>query len=133
MEWPFCLLPSGGYAIIDPGLSLLCRVRRGHLVQREGKLKMPNYETMIILKPDLEAEAEEELIANLQSTIMKKGGTVDSVDDWGKRKLAYEINKFKEGHITRCDTGPQEITPELEHFYRVNDEVIRFIIVRKDQ
>jgi len=95
---------------------------------------MPNYETMIILKPDLEAEAEEELIANLQSTIMKKGRTVDSVDDWGKRKLAYEINKFKEGHYYLLQyTGPQEITPELEHFYRVNDEVIRFIIVRKDQ
>ena len=67
---------------------------------------MPNYETMIILKPDLEAEAEEELIANLQSTIMKKGRTVDSVDDWGKRKLAYEINKFKEGHYYLPHTLP---------------------------
>ena len=95
---------------------------------------MVKYETMIILKPDLEPEAEAEVVANLQAAIARLGGTIDSVEDWGMRKLAYEINKLTEGHYYLLQyTGTHEITPELEHFFRVNDEVIRFMIVRKDQ
>lgn len=95
---------------------------------------MADYETMIILKPDLEAEVEEELIANLQAVITKLGGEVESAEDWGKRKLAYEISKLHEGHYYLLQyAGPHEVIPELEHFFRVNDEVIRYMIVRKDQ
>lgn len=95
---------------------------------------MAAYEIMFILQPELESEAEEELISNLQALIMKLGGETAALDDWGKRKLAYEINKVHEGHYyLQRFTGPHDIIPELEHFFRVNDEVIRFIVVREDR
>lgn len=93
---------------------------------------MAAYETMLILQPDLESEAEEEIIANLQATVTRFKGETLKVDDWGKRKLAYEIEKFNEGHYYLLQfTGPHEIIPELEHFFRVNDAVIRFMIIRE--
>ncbi len=95
---------------------------------------MAVYETMFILQPELESKTEAELIDNLQAVLQKLGGKVDKTDDWGKRKLAYEINKFHEGHYYLMHfTGSHEIIPELEHFFRVNDAVIRFIIVREDE
>lgn len=94
---------------------------------------MAVYETMFILQPELENEIETELIDNLQALLQKFGGEVVKTDDWGKRKLAYEIEKFNEGHYYLMHfAGPHEIIPELEHFFRVNDAVIRFIIVRKE-
>ena len=95
---------------------------------------MAIYETMFILKPELENEIEEELVNNLQAVLKKLGGEIDKTDYWGKRKLAYEIDKFNEGHYYLMQfTGSHEIIPELEHFFRVNDAVIRFIIVREDE
>jgi small subunit ribosomal protein S6 len=95
---------------------------------------MAVYETMFILRPELESEAEEEVINNLQSVIKNLGGEIGNVDDWGRRKLAYEVNKLNEGHYLLLQfTGSHEIIPELEHFFRVNDEVIRFMITREGQ
>ncbi|HOB28650.1 MAG: 30S ribosomal protein S6 [Dethiobacteria bacterium] len=95
---------------------------------------MAVYETMFILQPELESEAEEELMKNLQAVLQRLGGEITKTDDWGKRKLAYAINKFTEGHYYVLQfTGSHEIVPELEHFFRVNDAVIRFIIVREDE
>lgn len=95
---------------------------------------MAVYETMFILRSELESEAEEEVIANLQAVIKNLGGEIAKVDDWGKRKLAYEVNKLNEGHYFLLQfTGTHEIIPELEHFFRVNDEIIRFMIIREDQ
>ncbi|NLA27345.1 MAG: 30S ribosomal protein S6 [Firmicutes bacterium] len=95
---------------------------------------MTIYETMFILQPELENEIETELVENLQALIAKLGGKIGKTDDWGKRKLAYEIDKFNEGHYYLMQfNGSHEIIPELEHFFRVNDAVIRFIIVREDE
>lgn len=95
---------------------------------------MAVYESMFILQPELENETEEELMNNLQAVLQKLGGEITKTDDWGKRKLAYEIDKFTEGHYYLLQfTGSHEIIPELEHFFRVNDAVIRFVIVREDE
>ncbi len=95
---------------------------------------MANYETMFILQPELEAEAEEELLSGMKGVIEKLGGSVTAVDDWGKRKLAYEVSKFNEGHYYILQfAGTHETIPELEHFFRVKDEVIRFMVMREDQ
>lgn len=95
---------------------------------------MVNYELMVILRPEMEAEAEETAVASLQAVVLKLGGEVRKVDDWGKRRLAYEINKVNEGHYYLLYfNGSHEIIPELEHFFRVNDEVIRYLVVREDE
>jgi small subunit ribosomal protein S6 len=92
------------------------------------------YETMFIFQPELENETEEELLNSIKAILQRLGGEVTRADDWGKRKLAYEINKFTEGHYYLLQfKGSHEIVPELEHFFRVNDAVIRFIIVREDE
>ena len=95
---------------------------------------MANYETMFILRPELEPEAEEELLSGIKGVIEKLGGEATAVDDWGKRKLAYEISKLNEGHYYVLQfNGAHEIIPELEHFFKVNDEVIRFMVMREDE
>lgn len=95
---------------------------------------MVNYELMFIVRPNMEAEAVEAVVADLQAAIQKLGGEVSKVDDWGKRKLAFEINKVHEGHyFVLYFTGSHEIISELEHFFRVKDEVIRFLVVRENE
>lgn len=95
---------------------------------------MGTYETMLILSPSLETEVEEEILNNLQAIVKRSGGEVSAVDDWGLRRLAYEIDKIQEGHyyLLKFVAG-KGIVPELEHFYRVTDAVIRYMIIREEK
>ncbi len=87
------------------------------------------YEIMFIIRPELEAEEHEEVLKELESTISGNGGTTDKLVDWRKRRLAYEINKGTEGHYYLLYfKGHGTIIPEIEHFFKVNDAVIRFLI-----
>ena len=88
------------------------------------------YEIMFITHPDLEAEEQEEVLKELESTISGNGGTTDKLIDWRKRRLAYEIDKHIEGHYYLLYfKGPGTIIPEIEHYFKVNDAIIRFLIV----
>ena len=94
------------------------------------------YEAMLILRPGLEdeAEAEAEVFDNLKALISKLGGEPGEFEDWGMRKLAYEIDKVNEGHYCLLKfTGSGEIVPELELFFRVADEVMRYMVVRENE
>jgi len=93
---------------------------------------MNNYETIFIIKPNLEEEAIKGLIekfSNLINTDVK----VTEVNEWGKRKLAYPMKKQTEGYyvLVNFESNPANIT-ELERNYRITDEVIKFIVVKKD-
>lgn len=90
------------------------------------------YETMFILQPGLEPEAEEEIVNNLKILIEKQKGEIKEIEDMGVRRLAYEINKFKEGHyfLLKFESGPRVI-PELEHFFRVTDRIMRYLVIRE--
>jgi small subunit ribosomal protein S6 len=95
---------------------------------------MGRYEAMFILRPGLEDETEVELLDNFKALITKLGGEPGEFEDWGMRKLAYEIDKFNEGHYCLLKfTGSGEVLPELEHFFRVADEVIRYMVVREGE
>ena len=88
------------------------------------------YEIMFIIRPDIEVEEHEEMLKELASTISGNGGTTDRLIDWRKRRLAYEIDKNIEGHYYLLYfKGPGTIIPEIEHYFKVNDAVIRFLIV----
>ena len=95
---------------------------------------MGAYETMLILSPGLETEVEEEVLTGLQAVVKRLGGEISGVDDWGVRRLAYEIDKIQEGHyyLVKFAAG-KEAVPELEHFYRVTDAVIRYMIIREEK
>lgn len=94
---------------------------------------MNKYESVIIINPNLEEEAIKALIEKI-SNLINTDGKVSSVEEVGKKKLAYEIKKNKEGFyvIFKFEANPELIT-ELERVYRITDEVIKFIVVKEEE
>jgi len=94
---------------------------------------MNKYETVFIINPNVEEEGIKALIQKF-SDLINNDGKVEEVNEMGKRKLAYEIKKNKEGYYVAIDfeANPTLIT-ELERIYRITDDVIKFITVRKDE
>ena len=91
-----------------------------------------SYETVFILSTSLGDDGITATIDKFKSLI-EAHGTIDSVDDWGKRRLAYPINKQNEGHYTLINfTSSPEFTAELDRIYKITDGVIRSLIVRKE-
>jgi small subunit ribosomal protein S6 len=91
------------------------------------------YETVFILKPDMEEEAREELIERIKSIITSNNGEIVEVDTWGSKKLAYEINDFRNGYYTVIVFKGEPITvSELERNYKIIDDVIRYLIINKE-
>ena len=94
---------------------------------------MNKYESVIIINPNLEEEAIKALIEKF-SNLINTDGKVDSVEELGKKRLAYEIRKNKEGYyvVFKFEAKPESIT-ELERVYRITDEVIKFIVVKEEE
>ena len=94
---------------------------------------MNKYETLFIVNPSVEEAGIKELIQKF-SDLINSDGKVESVEEMGKRKLAYEIKKNSEGIyvLINFEANPALIK-ELERVYRITDEVIKFIVVRKDE
>lgn len=89
------------------------------------------YESIFIIKPTLSDEETEKVIQKMQEIITTGGGEIINVENWGKKKLAYEIKKHKRGHYVLFHLkaeGP--LVKELERNYRLNDAVIKFITVK---
>ena len=94
---------------------------------------MNKYESVIIINPNLEAESIKTLIEKF-SNLINSNGTVSSVEEVGKKKLAYEIKKNKAGYyvVFKFESKPEAIA-ELERIYRITDEVIKFIVVKEEE
>lgn len=93
---------------------------------------MRKYETIFILNPLFDEETVKANIEKFKGVIENGGGTVDNVDFWGKRKLAYEISKVNEGYYTLVNfTANPELPRELDRIFRITDGVIRHIIVNE--
>jgi small subunit ribosomal protein S6 len=93
---------------------------------------MNTYETMIILRPNLEEEKRNEVIEKFKN-IISQDGEVKEVNEWGVRKLAYEIEKLREGYYVLVDFVADPSLPmELERNFRITDEVIRFMVIAKN-
>lgn len=91
---------------------------------------MRKYEVMYIIRPDVEQEAVQALVEKFNSVI-SNGGEVIKSDILGKRRLAYEINKLREGHFVLTQfSAPAEVVNELDRVMKIADEVIRVLIVR---
>ena len=93
---------------------------------------MNNYETIIIINPNLDEEACAKVTEKFTEMINKEG-KVDSTEVWGKRKLAYPIQKNNEGYyvLVNFSSNP-EFIDELNRVYNITDEIIKHIIVKKD-
>ncbi len=91
-----------------------------------------NYEVVMILKPDLGEEATAALIEKFK-TVIEQRGTVAEVDEWGKRHLAYPIDDINEGYyVLMTFTAEPTLPAELDRQMRINDSVMRSLIVCKD-
>ncbi|MCS7023517.1 MAG: 30S ribosomal protein S6 [Bryobacteraceae bacterium] len=92
------------------------------------------YEELFILKPDVTEEEIDAVIEQIRSTVAAGGGTVEKVDKWGKRRLAYKVRKCTEGiYVLMVFSAPSETVKEIERRLRVSDSVIRFLTVRIDE
>jgi small subunit ribosomal protein S6 len=88
---------------------------------------------MFILKPNLEEEKRAALIEKFTG-IIAKDGEVEKVDEWGNRKLAYEIEKLKEGYYVLVNfKSSTELPTELERNFKITDEVIRYMVVNLEE
>lgn len=93
---------------------------------------MNSYETLYIIKPDLEDEVRAALIQKFSAIITDNGGEIESVDEWGKRKLAYAINYISEGYYVLVNFKAQpELPAELERNFKINDNIMRYIVIKK--
>lgn len=91
---------------------------------------MRKYEVIYILRPELDQEAVQALVEKFQA-IITAGGEVEKLDVWGKRRLAYEIEKLREGHYVLVNfNASSETIAELDRVLKITDEVIRYLIVR---
>ena len=93
---------------------------------------MNNYEAVLIFKPDMSDQDRTELFERFKSVI-EENGEVTNVDDWGKRRLAYEINYIREGYYYIVDfkSEPDHIR-EFERRLRLSDFIIRYMVIRKE-
>ena len=92
---------------------------------------MRKYETIFILDPDLEEEQSQSLIEKVKGIITQTNGEILKVEDWGKRKLAYEVKKKSKGHYILIHfSGSPTLLSELERNFRVMDAVIKYQSVR---
>jgi len=92
------------------------------------------YEELFIVKPDATEEEVDQLIEQMKSVVTTAGGTVDKVDKWGKRRLAYRVDKYREGtYVLFQFSGEPNVVKELERRLRVSDVVLKFLTVRIDE
>lgn len=95
---------------------------------------IPGYETTIITRAELSDDALKALQERLKSVVGSFGGDIVLTEDWGKRKLAYTIQKESRGHYTYLVyTGKGEVVHEIERNLRLHDHVLRFLTVNLDK
>lgn len=94
---------------------------------------MAKYETMMVISTKL-GEEEQEAVVSKFKKLIEKNGTIEAVDEWGKRRLAYPINKEEEGVYTLIYfTAEPDFPTELERRYRITDGVLRSLIIARDE
>ena len=94
---------------------------------------MNKYELAVVLNVKLEDEERAAAIEKITNYITRFGGTVTKIDEWGKKRLAYEIQKMKEGFYYFIQFDGDSTTPnELESRVRIMEPVIRYLCVRQE-
>lgn len=94
---------------------------------------MSKYELAVVVSAKLEDEARAEVIEKVNALVTRFGGNVTDVDEWGKRRLAYEIQKMKEAYYYFVHFESDTTTPgEVEKRIRIMDGVIRYLCVKDE-
>lgn len=95
---------------------------------------MNKYELALVVSAKIEDDARAAVVDKAKEYITRAGGTVTEVEEWGKKKLAYEIRHMSEGfyYFIQFDAAP-EVPAEVEQDVRIMDNVLRFLCVKKDE
>lgn len=94
---------------------------------------MNKYELSLVVNAKIEDEAKNATVEAVKELITRFGGNITNVDDWGKKRLAYEIQKMKEGYYYFIKFDGDSTTPnEVEQRLRIMENVIRFLCIRQD-
>jgi small subunit ribosomal protein S6 len=96
-----------------------------------GVMIMRSYEAMYIIRPKYEDEQCAAIIEKFNAIIQANGGEVVKTDAMGRKKLAYEIEKVREGYYVLVTfNAPADLPAELERNFRISDEVMRYLVVK---
>ena len=94
---------------------------------------MSKYELAVVVSAKLEDDARAEVIEKVKALVTRFGGNITDVDEWGKKRLAYEIQKMKEAYYYFIQFESETTTPgEIEERIRIMDGVIRYLCVKQE-
>lgn len=95
---------------------------------------MRNYEIMYIIRPNIEDEAKKEVVERFNNVLTDNGAEIEKVEEMGKRRLAYEINDFRDGYymVLNVKSNPEAIN-EFDRLVKINDDIIRHIVVKEEE
>jgi small subunit ribosomal protein S6 len=92
------------------------------------------YELVYVVSPDATDEQVNELHTQVEGIAQRMGGTIEKTENWGRRRLAYEIGRHKEGtYVLEVIDGSGELMKEIDRRFKVTDLVIRHLVVRVDE
>lgn len=96
---------------------------------------MRKYEIMYVVRPNIEEDAKKALIERFEEILTSNGAEIIESKDWGKRRLAYEIQDFTEGfyNIVRVKSENDEAISEFDRLAKISDDIIRHIVVREEE
>lgn len=95
---------------------------------------MRNYQSVLILKPDLDEAQVDQSVEKITSVLQKFGGSILKLDKWGKKRLAYRVKKNKFGYYLNIyHTCEADKVPDLEKEYQLYDLVIKYLVIRLEE
>jgi len=101
--------------------------------ENEGGTGLNDYEMMLILPPDLDEEGANTTTERIRGYVTSRGGDVRSLELWGRRRLSFPLKRYREGvyHIAHFSLAPEQAL-DLDRSLRLNEQVLRHLIVRAD-
>ena len=93
------------------------------------------YEILYIIRPDLNDDVKKELVERFDSIIKDNGSEIVESKDWAKRRLAYEINDYKEGiyHLINVEASDAKAIDEFDRLARINRDILRHMIIKVEE
>jgi small subunit ribosomal protein S6 len=105
----------------------------GRVDQKEVKV-MRKYEVMYIIRPNIEDEAKKALVERFNTILTDNGAVVNETKDWGKRRLAYEINDLRDGYyqLVNVNATPAAVE-EFSRLAKISEDIIRHIVIKQEE
>ncbi|MBS4189848.1 30S ribosomal protein S6 [Bacillus sp. FJAT-49705] len=95
---------------------------------------MRKYEIMYIIRPNIEDEAKKAVIERFNSILTENGAELTESKDWGKRRLAYEINDFRDGYYQLVNVNAEATAvDEFSRLAKISEDIIRYIVIKDEK